>query len=228
MTGRSFSYNRENLMYKAIGIFVDDAQLHNPDGTPNTPHWNNAKPGDVIFADVSGDGIINGDDRILLDHTDAPENYYGINLDVNYKNFTLTVLVQGQGEYWKLNYYDNRRGEAGNYFQWHYDNRWTTTNTVTDVARAYNRDDYYWSNDVNRNSYWYDNFAFARLKNLVLSYNLPSKLYKPLGVQKASVYFSGNNLALIYAATKTFDPEVSNPGVYPAMKTFAVGANITF
>jgi TonB-linked SusC/RagA family outer membrane protein len=222
MTGRTFSYNRENLMYRAIGIFADQAAVD------AYPHWTNAKPGDVIFEDVSGDGIINGDDRILLDNTDAPENYYGINLDATYKNFTLTILVQGQGKYVKLNYYDNRRGEAGNYFQWHYDNRWTTSNTVTDVARAYNRDDYYWSNDVNRNSYWYDNFAFARLKNVVLSYNIPSKLYKPLGISRANIYFSGNNLALIYAATKTFDPEVSNPGVYPAMKTFAVGANITF
>jgi len=222
MTGRSFSYNRENLMYNAIGIFADQAAVD------AYPHWTNAKPGDVIFEDVSGDGIINGDDRILLANTDAPETYYGINLDATYKSFSLTVLVQGQGKFIKENYYDGRRGEAGNYFQWHYDNRWTPTNTVTDVARAYNRDDLYWSNGVNRNSYWFDNFAFTRLKNVVLSYNLPSVLYKPLGISRANIYFSGNNLALIYAATKTFDPEVSHPGVYPAMKTFAVGANITF
>jgi hypothetical protein len=62
----------------------------------------------------------------------------------------------------------------------------------------------------------------------VLNYNVPSKLYKPLGISAASVYVSGNNLALIYSATKIYDPEVSGPGVYPAMKTFAVGANITF
>ena len=221
-TGRSFSYNDQNLMYDAIGIFADQAAID------AYPHVSTAKPGDVILRDVDGNGTITAADQILFDHTDAPENYYGINLDATYKNFTLTVLVQGQGEYMKLNYYDNRRGEAGNYFKWHYDNRWTPTNTVTDVARAYNRDDLYWSNDVRRNSYWYSNFAFARLKNVVLTYNLPSKLYKPLGIARASVYFSGNNLALLYAATKTYDPEVNNPGVYPAMKTFAFGANISF
>ncbi len=105
--------------------------------------------------------------------------------------------MQGQGEFWKLNYYDNRRGVAGNYFQWHYDNRWTPDNIHTDVARAYNRDDLYWSNDVRRSTYWYANFAFARLKNFVLTYNIPTSLYKSLGIQNASVYFSGNNLALI-------------------------------
>ncbi len=215
-------YNNENLMYQAIGIFADQGALD------TYVHLPNAKPGDVIFKDVNNDGEITNDDRIFLDKMDIPENYYGINLDVTYRSFTLSVLVQGQGEFWKLNYYDNRRGEAGNYFKWNYDGRWTPTNIHTEVARAYNRDDLYWSNDVRRNSYWYANFAFARLKNLVLTYNLPSKLYKPIGVQNASIYFTGNNLALIYAATRTFDPEVNNPGVYPAMKTFAIGANITF
>jgi len=220
--GRPYVLNNDNLMYKAIGIYADQADLD------TYVHLPNAKPGDVIFEDVSGDGEITNDDRIFLDKFDMPENYYGITLDVGYKAFTLTVLVQGQGEFWKLNYYDNRRGEAGNYFKWHYDNRWTPDNIHTDVARAYNRDDLYWSNDVRRSTYWYDNFAFARLKNVVLTYNVPNRLYRSLGIQNANVYFSGNNLALLYSATKTYDPEVNNPGVYPAMRTFAVGANITF
>jgi TonB-dependent starch-binding outer membrane protein SusC len=221
-TGKTYAYPGSNLMYDAIGIFKDQAAID------AYPHWSTAKPGDVIFRDVSGDGKITTDDKILVDHTDAPENFYGINLDVTYKSFTLTVLVQGQGKYLKSKYYDNRRGEAGNYFKWTYDNRWTPENTVTDIARAYNRQDLYWNYDDNRSTYWYANTAYCRLKNLVLTYNLPSKLIKPLGIQAASAYVSGNNLALIYSAEKIFDPEVSGPGVYPAMKTFAIGANITF
>lgn len=222
MTGHSFSYNRENLMYNAIGIFADQGELD------SYPHWSNAKPGDVKFEDVSGDGVINGDDRILVDFYDAPRDFYGINIDASWKDFTLTVLIQGQGKYYKFNHYDERRGEAGNYFQWTYDNRWTPENTQTDVARAFNRNDYYWAHAVNMSTYWLDNTAYTRLKNVVLSYNLPASLYTRLGVQRASIYFSGNNLALLYTATKKFDPEVTGAGVYPAMKTFAVGANITF
>jgi hypothetical protein len=77
-------------------------------------------------------------------------------------------------------------------------------------------------------TYWLDNVAYTRLKNLVLTYNIPASLYQKLGISRASVYFSGNNLALLYSATKKFDPEVSGAGVYPAMKTFAFGANIAF
>jgi TonB-dependent starch-binding outer membrane protein SusC len=77
-------------------------------------------------------------------------------------------------------------------------------------------------------TYWLDNVAYTRLKNVVLTYNIPAKLYTRLGISRASVYFSGNNLALLYSATKKFDPEVNGAGVYPAMKTFAFGANVTF
>jgi hypothetical protein len=66
------------------------------------------------------------------------------------------------------------------------------------------------------------------LKSLVLTYNVPSNLYKKLGLANASVYVSGNNLALIYSAQKIWDPEALNPGVYPTMRTFAIGANIGF
>src|SRR3546814_7770981 len=57
-TGHSFG---AVLLYNAIGVFADDAALE------AYPSWKGAKPGDLIFEDVSGDGKINSDDRILLD-----------------------------------------------------------------------------------------------------------------------------------------------------------------
>jgi hypothetical protein len=136
--------------------------------------------------------------------------------------------LQGQGEYLRFNHYDERRGEAGNYFKWTYDGRWTPENTNTNIPRAFNRNDYYWGHAVNMSDYLYDNTAYCRLKNLVLTYTLPSTIYKSLGISRASVYFSGNNLALLYSATKKFDPESAWGAYYPNMKTFAVGANVTF
>lgn len=214
------------LMYNAIGVFADNTYTVN--GVANYPHWSTAKPGDVIFEDYNKDGKIDGNDRILIDQCDAPNSYYGVNLDATYKNFTLSVLVQGQGKFLRFNHYDERRGEAGNYLKWTYDNRWTPENTVTDIARAFNRNDYYWAHAVNMSTYWLSNVAYCRLKSIVLTYNIPSSIYKKLNIANASIYVSGNNLALIYAAEKIFDPEVNGAGVYPAMKTIAIGANIGF
>jgi hypothetical protein len=210
------------LLYDAIGIFADQAAVD------ASPKWTNAKPGDIIFRDVSGDGVINGDDRILVDNVDYPELFYGVTIDATWKDFSLQILIQGQGKYLRPNYYDERRGEAGNYMKWTYENRWTPDNTVTDIARAYNRNDLYWNFSQNPSTYWYDNTAYCRLKNLILSYNIPSQLYKRLGISRASINLTGNNLALLYSATRKWDPEASGFGVYPTMKTFAVGANITF
>lgn len=209
------------LMYDAIGIFANQAAVD------AYPHWEGAQPGDVIFKDVSGDGVIDGNDRILVDHVDAPETFYGITLNASWKDFSLMILVQGQGKFLVINTFENR-GEAGNYLKWTYDDRWTPTNTVTNIARAFNRNDYYWSENVNMSTYWLDNVAYTRLKNIVLTYNIPAKLYKKLGISRASISLSANNLALLYTATRNFDPEIGSAQQYPAMKTFAFGANITF
>ncbi|MBK6282893.1 MAG: hypothetical protein IPF54_09705 [Draconibacterium sp.] len=152
------------------------------------PHWPGAKPGDVIFRDVNGDKEITSDDRILIDGTDAPEVTYGLSVDLNYKNWSLTLLAQGQGEYYRMNIADGRRGEAGNYFQWSFDNRWTPTNTHTDVARAYNRDDLYWSFDNHMSTYHLDNMAYCRLKNAVLTYTIPNSVLEILDFKSAGIF----------------------------------------
>jgi hypothetical protein len=117
---------------------------------------------------------------------------------------------------------------AGNYFKWWYTDRWTPENRETGVPRPWTRGDQYWVWDSNMNTYWLDNTAYLRLKNVVLNYAIPQKYYRFLGISNASIYFSGNNLALLYSATDRFDPESNGAEVYPNMKTFAFGANITF
>lgn len=211
------------LMYDAIGIFKDDGDV-----AATTAKLPGTKPGDVKFRDVNGDGKITSDDQILMDRVDAPETSYGANITVNYKAFTLSVQIQGVGEFLKQTQNDNRRGEAGNYFKWQYDNRWTPENTSTNVARAYNRNDLYWSPEVRMSNYWLENTAFCRLKNVVINYAIPTRIYSKIGISKASIYFTGNNLALLYSATKKWDPEATDAGSYPTMRTFAIGANITF
>jgi len=210
------------LMYNAIGIFKDQAAVD------AYPHWSGAKPGDVIFEDVSADGKITADDKILVDHCDAPETYYGITLEVNYKNFSLQALVQGAGTTYAMNTPDDRRGESGNYFQWNFDDRWTPTSTDATVGRAWDRTNFYWAQLNNNSTYWYSDMAYCRLKNVVLTYDVPKKIFSRLGISKASISLSGNNLILIWAAQHYYDPEIASPTSYPALRTFAIGANITF
>lgn len=217
-TGHSYG---SHLVYKAIGIFKSQEEVD------NYPHWPGAKPGDVIFEDVSGDRVINSDDRILLHKTDAPEIFYGLKVDLNYKNWSLSLHGQGQGSYYKLAIEGNR-GIGQNVFKWMATDYWTPENNNSNKARPFHRADQYWSYLSHSSTYWYDNMAYFRLKNATISYNVPENLSTRIGISNMDIFFSGYNLFLLYSKQRHYDPEVGNPQAYPTMKTFAIGARIVF
>ena len=210
-----------HLVYNAIGIFKSQEEVD------NYPHWSGAKPGDVIFEDYNNDGVINADDRILIDKTDAPELFYGLMFDLNYKNLAISIQGQGQGDYFK-SVIEGNRGIGQNVFKWMATDYWTPENSNTDVARPFHRADQYWSYLSNSNTYWYDNMAYFRLKNVIVSYNLPQKFISSIGLKNVNIFASGYNLFLIHSKQRNYDPEVGNPQTYPAMKTLSFGARIDF
>jgi len=219
------------LMYEAVGICRDKAQAD------AYPSWGTTKvqEGDILFKNVSADykhldpayddNTINANDRVLVENTSMPYLFYGVNLDLSWKNFTFTALLQGQGKYLKKNWADDRRGLEGNYFKFMYTDRWTPDNRDATMPRPWTRGTNWIANE---NTFWWDNCAYLRLKNVVLSYNIPSQYYNSIGISNINVYFSGNNLAYLWSGTKKFDPESNGPNTYPTMRTLAIGANITF
>jgi hypothetical protein len=86
----------------------------------------------------------------------------------------------------------------------------------------------YWSYLSNDNSYWFENMAYLRLKNVTLNYMLPQTLTKKVGVSRADLFFSGYNLFMLYSAQNKFDAEVADPESYPTMKTYSIGVKVTF
>ena len=217
LTGKPYG---AHLVYNAIGIFKTEEDL-------SYPHWDGAKPGDVIFEDVSGDGEITSDDRILLEKTDAPELFYGIKFDLSYKRWDLSLLFQGQGTYYRAPISGNR-GIGQNVYKWMATDYWTPENNNSDNARPFHRADQYWSYLSNANTYWYDNMAYCRLKNAVLNYSVPSHVINQLGLSNADVFVSGNNLFLLYSKHNKYDPEVGDPESYPAMRTISMGVKVIF
>ena len=77
------------LYYEAIGIFKDQAAVD------AYPHWAGARPGDIIFKDVNGDDVIDGNDRVRNDKSRTPRFTGGLNVDLGYKDFDLSFLLQG-------------------------------------------------------------------------------------------------------------------------------------
>lgn len=207
------------LQYEAIGIFADD------EAVAAYPHWQNARPGDIIFRDVNEDGKIDGLDRVRYDKTDLPTFSGGLNLDLRWKNIYASAFFQGAAGAVRDNYYEFN-GESGNYLMEDTRGRWTVDNPTASKPKAWNRYFGYWREQDN--TYWLQSTDYVRLKTLELGYELSSlRAVKEMGITNFRVFFTGYNLLTI-DHLKDFDPESTTATSYPLNKVFNVGASITF
>lgn len=204
------------LYYQAIGIFRDEEQLN------SYPHLEGARPGDLIFKDVDGNGVIDGMDRVRANLMHFPEIVFGLNIGLDWKNFDFTMLLQGQARAQQAVY--TRLDNTGNSFKSMTDDRWTINNIDGTMPRP--------GGSINNNyssDFWLKDASFLRLKNIEVGYTLPQVWFNKIRVSNCRVYLSGYNL-LTLDKIKVMDPESDNSGAsyYPQMKIFNLGVSLTF
>ena len=154
--------------YKVEGIFQTEQEIANApvdqEGTPT--------PGDFRFADVNGDGVINADDRTTLGSY-HPDFTWGITNRFNFKNFDLSIFIQGvEGrEVLNLTARHLKNGEAnfGSYAV--LNNRWISPEQPGNgkhpkAERASG------GNNNRPSSYQVEDGSYIKLKNVTLGYNL--------------------------------------------------------
>lgn len=235
-TGHPFSSGGGGafLPYVYDGVFKDQADIdkNTIDYSGLTPQL---KPGDIKYKDIGGrdangkptkipDGKINGDDRIRLDKTNEPTFTGGVNINVGYKDFDLSILFQGATG--GLLYIGTESGDIGNYLQYTYDHRWTIDNPSSVDPRVANRGNTYYSGG---NTYFLRNSDYLRLKNVELGYNLPVKYVDKAGIHSLRLYLSGLNL-VTWDKMKIYDPEstAGDGHYYPQARIYNVGARVIF
>jgi hypothetical protein len=211
------------------GIFqnYDEINSHAAQ-SPGVDPTTSTAPGDIKFKDLNNDGIINDKDRTNIGNFN-PTFTYGVTNNVTYKNFELTLFLQGSQGNKVLNFtrwYTEGGVSNGNYSA-DVINRWTSTGTTNTMPRLV-------LNDPNGNNRVSDRFvedaSYIRLKNIRLSYSLPAKWIKGATMKKAVVYVSSQNLFTI-TNYSGMDPEVGGGvdiGFYPQARTFLAGVTIEF
>jgi len=209
-----------SLYYQAIGVFVDQQAVD------NYPHWQGARPGDIIFKDVNEDGIIDGNDRVRDTRSRTPRFTGGVNFNAGYKGFDLNILFQGATG--GVFYQDSESGDFGNYLKSTYDNRWTEENPSSVYPRTQNRTNEYWINQAN--TYYLHKTDYVRLKTIELGYTIPASIVGKIGINNLRVYTSAFNLFTYSPDMKDFDPEnVNGRGYnYPLNKVINLGLSVTF
>jgi hypothetical protein len=221
------------LYYKAIGIFHTQAEVD------KYPHWNGARPGDVIFEDYNQDGKIDSKDRVRIYKSDVPRFTGGLTFNGQFKGFDLSLLFQGAAG--AVRYISTESGEIGNFLQSFAENRWTVNNPDASGPRTFNRGNEYWVGQGN--TYWLHKTNYIRLKNVELGYNLPASLIGKAGIQNVRIYVNAYNFLTWAPDLKEFDPEfgannansnatnnsISTSGQgYPLQKILNAGISVTF
>lgn len=217
------------LAYQYDGVFADQAAID-----ANTLDYSgitgSLRPGDMKFKDINGDGRITADDKVRSEKTNRPQFTGGMNINLGYKSFDLSILFQGT--LGGLQYIgQTESGDIGNYLKYAYDHRWTIDNPSSTDPRLANRNNTYYTNfdNAGANTYYLKSNNYLRLKNIELGYNLPSEIGSKIGVGNLRVYVNGLNL-ITFDKIKIWDPEAtsSNGQYYPQSRVLNAGVRVTF
>ena len=166
-----------------------------------------AKPGDIRFLDMNGDGMLDSSDKVKVG-SGTPKMALAFNVSLEYKNFDLLANFYGHFGVKRYNYTKFQLQRMDQVFNYGKDalKAWTPQNTDTDVPRAV-------QGDPNKNNRVSDRFVengdFLRLNNLQLGYNLPSDICKKIGISNFRFYIGGNRL-LTFTKYKGYDPSTGS------------------
>ncbi|MGL5773027.1 MAG: SusC/RagA family TonB-linked outer membrane protein, partial [Bacteroidales bacterium] len=206
------------------------------------------EPGDVIWADLDGNGVINSFDQVKVGNI-FPKVTGGFSTTFSYKNWSL----YGRFDY-ALGHtlYNDLLARTLGQYQGSFNlpteirNTWSETNTGATLPKFYYADqlakkNITRSNNANPNlnsnsSRFYEKGDYLALRELTLNYQLPATFLSKIKMQAASVYVTGQNLFYITGYSGTSPEPALNPdtglgvdqGRYPMPKTVLVGLNVTF
>jgi len=224
--------------YVIDGIFQTDEEAAN--AAVQFGGGLNNKAGQFHFRDLNGDKVINSKDRQVIGNP-HPKLAYGLNLNVGYKGFNLTVF--GQGVYGNQIFNYNRywtdfQTFAGNRSVRMWQDSWRPGKTDAKLPQLRSNDNI----SSNPSNYYLEPGSYLRMKNIQLSYSLPKGLMARMGVSNAMVYVQGQNLFMV-TRYSGLDPEINlrdsggngndrhigvDEGAYPVAKTMLVGLNLAF
>jgi TonB-linked SusC/RagA family outer membrane protein len=195
------------------------------------------KAGNMLVADVDGDGIITLNDRTIIGDP-TPDYTVGLTNDLRFGRFQLTGLLQGShgGKILNVNRIRTESSPRANIAAERYFNAWSPTNpTGTEPAIGEN------PNQVGPNNFTsnlLEDGSYLRLRSATLAWDLPESLTARASSTGARLYLTGTNL-ITWTHYSGFDPDVSSQsvgttnrgidiGAYPLSRGVTIGLNLNF
>lgn len=215
--------------YIATDIIRTQAEL---DALPTGYTINGAQPrlGMLNFRDIRGatsddpDGIIDANDQEFIANFSAPPSIYGLTVGLQWKNFSIDMLIQGTGNYYGIrqtvNFSQWMSQESGSAEFWK--DHWTPENTQATFPLVYAGQ----GGGLNASTFWLDNRSFIRMKNINIGWTIPGNVSTRAGIKSAKLFLNGSNLFFLKNKTKYYDPEGSFTA-YPLNRNITLGLNVS-
>lgn len=216
--------------YQVLGIFQSASDIENYKSKDGVVIQPNANAGDFKYQDVNGDGQIDAKDKVVLGNPN-PKLIFGINTNVSYKDFDLTLDFQGVSGVEIYNANLGLRYGTENFTEDYYKNRWHGQGT----SNFYPSANIGGSTNYLSNSFFVENGSYFRIRNMQLGYTLPKRYLGNTGISRLRVYVNAQN-AFNFFPYRGFSPEVGggptragvDVNVYPLYATYNFGVNLTF
>ncbi len=219
--------------YVSRGLFIDQQDIDKSPTQIRTVY-----AGDIKYADLSGDGRVDGNDWTYLGKSSFPSWSYGFGFNLGYKKIEFSALFSGVADVGIManGSYISGSGSSGvgvvpfagigqypSNVLANVTSRWTKENPRQDVdyprLTIANPSD----NNYLSSTWWLKDGSFMRLKQVSVSYS-----FKLRGANTLQVYLSGTNL-LTFSKFKLWDPELgSNGSQYPYSRTITAGVRAQF
>lgn len=233
--------NANTWGYQVVGRFRSYEEIQNyrvdNDGQGNTTML----PGDLIYKDQNGDGIINGLDERPIGYQPEQLPYisFGINTSFEWKGIDLKADFAGAAGQsyhmcWEVAFPFQGDGNSTAYLltdSWH---RADPTDANSEwIAGKFPATRYAGANvSFNRYSdFWLHNTYYIKLRTLELGYTLPKSISNKFFVDRLRIYANAYNLFSIDNLSQyQLDPEIQSNSalVTPNLRTFSFGFNLNF
>ena len=215
--------------FKMIGVYQTEEEI----AADPIAVANGCVPGDLKYADLDGNNVLDGNDRTTLGSY-IPNFTYGINLGLNYKNLDFQLTTYGQAGAQMFNRKRALRYSSQNYNfdRAQYENRWTgpgSTNSNPSAAALLKP----WNvSDQKYSSYFVESADYFRIQNITLGYTFRNVKFGNYTMPGLRLSLTADRPFTTFKAN-AFSPELSDSQgwdteVYPLTSTYTLGLKIDF
>jgi len=216
--------------YKTEGVFQNTQEITN---------WKNGflqadpQPGDLIFSDTNGDGVVDASDKTLIGNP-HPKHRIGFGINLGYKGLDFSVTGKGSFGHQNLQSYRSFADNEFHNYTTEILGRWTGEGTSNKLPRMTAGNGV---NRINVSDLYIEDGDFVKITDITLGYDF-KRLMPNIALQQVRLYLTGKNLWTI-TNYSGMDPEVGygddqpfvrgiDLGFYPAPKSILIGINLKF